>query len=295
MTKSYKKEERLSPQARKLIEKANKISVYNGEKALDYLLSVEPRELNPYDRRKVGREILLRLNQLGKEFDDLSAFKSNYGIVTGEDMTYDAKHENMSERFLDKNSDKKEADELFSTAQKRVAKGEYSDLPSSPRYIWAENLINGGGQYVPDNADDRDLSSPLDSYMRAGKMYEDSGMFDKAIVSYQRALKVFKLTPIEISEEYSKKQLQKDLARVKKEKIELDKRKHRVGMQTSDLTSRLSLVIAIAGVLSGLFFLSPNITGNAIANGSQSSGSWSGIILFLIGIAGLFFYFRKKR
>jgi len=62
----------------------------------------------------------------------------------------------------------------------------------------------------------------------------------------------------------------------------------------SDLTSRLSSVIAIAGVLGGLFFLSTNITGNAIANVSQSSGNILGAVLLVIGLVAGFFWVKKK-
>jgi len=56
----------------------------------------------------------------------------------------------------------------------------------------------------------------------------------------------------------------------------------------------VSTVVAVGGFLGSLFFLGSNVTGNAIGNLSKNSGSGIGIILFLIGLAGVFFYFRKK-
>ena len=56
----------------------------------------------------------------------------------------------------------------------------------------------------------------------------------------------------------------------------------------------ISSIIAITGVLAGIFFLSSNITGNAIGL-SQTSSNWIGRTLFLIGLVGAFVYFRKIR
>jgi len=56
----------------------------------------------------------------------------------------------------------------------------------------------------------------------------------------------------------------------------------------------ISGVVAIAGVFFGLFFLSFNLTGNAIAvNGTATN--WIGVILFVIGLIGAFAYFRKGK
>jgi hypothetical protein len=61
------------------------------------------------------------------------------------------------------------------------------------------------------------------------------------------------------------------------------------------LEQRVSSVVAIAGLVSSFFFLGSSITGNAIGNISRSSGSWLGICLFLVGIAGALFWFRSKK
>ncbi|MBI2632005.1 hypothetical protein HYW75_03305 [Candidatus Pacearchaeota archaeon] len=54
-----------------------------------------------------------------------------------------------------------------------------------------------------------------------------------------------------------------------------------------------TLILIFLG--NSLFFVSSNITGNAIANLSQKSSNWIGGVLFFIGIIGAFFYFRTKR
>ena len=62
-----------------------------------------------------------------------------------------------------------------------------------------------------------------------------------------------------------------------------------------DLDSLLSLIISIAGLGAGIFFLSSNLTGNVTGNLNPTSSNGIGIILFIIGIVGAFVYFRKNR
>ncbi len=62
----------------------------------------------------------------------------------------------------------------------------------------------------------------------------------------------------------------------------------------SGLDSSLSSVLAIAGILGGLFFLSPNMTGNAIANVSQNSGNILGAVLLVVGLIAGFFSVKKR-
>jgi len=52
-------------------------------------------------------------------------------------------------------------------------------------------------------------------------------------------------------------------------------------------------VLSIGSVLAGIFFLSPNLTGNVIGNVTKSSGNIFGGILFILGIVGAFFTLRK--
>ena len=57
---------------------------------------------------------------------------------------------------------------------------------------------------------------------------------------------------------------------------------------------KLNPLISSVSLLLGLIFLSPSITGNAIANLTTKTTSIIGAGLFIVGIVGSYFYFRKK-
>lgn len=59
------------------------------------------------------------------------------------------------------------------------------------------------------------------------------------------------------------------------------------------LEGKVGGIIAIIGLLGGTLFLSYNLTGNVI--GSSSTDNFIGAVLFLVGVVGTFFYFRKRR
>lgn len=66
-------------------------------------------------------------------------------------------------------------------------------------------------------------------------------------------------------------------------------------VRKKELEHIISTIIGIVVIGISLFFLDSSITGNAIGSSSKSSGSWIGIVLFLIGIAVAIFWFSKKR
>ncbi len=57
---------------------------------------------------------------------------------------------------------------------------------------------------------------------------------------------------------------------------------------------RYQAVIATLGLLGAIFFLSPNITGNAIGNMTNSSSSTIGIIFLFVGLIAGFFTLKNK-
>ncbi len=54
-------------------------------------------------------------------------------------------------------------------------------------------------------------------------------------------------------------------------------------------------LIAIIGLLASIFFLSFNLTGNTISNLSKRDGNVLGIVFFLVGLIGGFFYLRYQK
>jgi hypothetical protein len=65
-------------------------------------------------------------------------------------------------------------------------------------------------------------------------------------------------------------------------------------MRNKTLERRVSLVITIAGLGAGIFFLSSNITGNAIADLSTNTTSFLGAGLFVVGLVAGFFWLKRR-
>ena len=60
------------------------------------------------------------------------------------------------------------------------------------------------------------------------------------------------------------------------------------------IESHVNAVVFIAIGIVGLFFLSPNLTGNVIGNLPTGNSSVIGAILFLVGLVGAFFTYKNK-
>ena len=56
----------------------------------------------------------------------------------------------------------------------------------------------------------------------------------------------------------------------------------------------VAAIFSAIGV-AGLFFLSPNLTGNVIGNASINTSNVIGAVLFFVGIIGLFFTFKRNK
>lgn len=66
------------------------------------------------------------------------------------------------------------------------------------------------------------------------------------------------------------------------------------GHKTSQL-EKTAAAASIVGILGGLFFLSSNITGNAVANVSPSSSNIFGAVLLVVGLVAGFFWISNKK
>ena len=58
---------------------------------------------------------------------------------------------------------------------------------------------------------------------------------------------------------------------------------------------KIAAAASIVGILGGLFFLSPNLTGNAVAGMNITNANFIGAGLMLIGLFAGYFYLRSKK
>jgi len=142
-----------------------------------------------------------------------------------------------------------------------------------------------GGPYSNRGFDsDFGMDTDLDKFDRAKANYNRAKkrldkLYDK---SHSKAIKLNKQYDILVSK------LGKDAEEVYK--FEKDK----LGMHKNK-ESKLVTITSIIGLVGGIFFLSPNLTGNVIGNLTQPSSDVIGTVLLVIGLIGGFFWFRSRR
>ncbi|MBM3247087.1 hypothetical protein FJZ17_00920 [Candidatus Pacearchaeota archaeon] len=240
-----KKEGRLSPTARKILSDIRTKFSHSQIKAREYLLSINPRELTPYDRLKLSREIKVRYK------DASSSSKGKY-----------KKSWRTSDSWQDYNPET-----LSTAAEDAYGAGEWNLKQK-------EALANAGG-----------------CFERAGQLYEDAGNLERARFSYDRALLYLRRADkqgIWGEDEQSKKEVIEHLI----SSIKRIQKKQRV---TKRGLEKVAATASIIGVLGGIFFLSSNITGNAIADLTTKTTSFLGAGLLIVGLVAGFFYIKDKK
>ena len=60
------------------------------------------------------------------------------------------------------------------------------------------------------------------------------------------------------------------------------------------IPKRISVTTSIIGIVSGIFFLSPNLTGNVVGNLNQTSTNFIGGGFLILGLVAGFFWFKKS-
>ena len=131
--------------------------------------------------------------------------------------------------------------------------------------------------------DSSDRAVAGDNYHEASRLYEQIGDFNNALhYEVLSGSNKGRLFPKIYTTSKAAEKGEED----RQQRLELLRAKIKAGK--GDLTSRVSSVIAIAGILGGLFFLSSNITGNAIADMSTQNSSIFGAGLFIIGLVAGF-------
>ena len=74
-----------------------------------------------------------------------------------------------------------------------------------------------------------------------------------------------------------------------------EKLEQKVDNEDTGLGKKLTPVIATLGLLSGIFFLSSNITGNAIADMTTKTTSFLGAGLLIVGLVAGFFWLKGRK
>ena len=52
-------------------------------------------------------------------------------------------------------------------------------------------------------------------------------------------------------------------------------------------------ILTVIGLVLGLFFLSPILTGSAVANLNQTTSSWVGLVLLVLAVIGAYTLLKK--
>ena len=154
---------------------------------------------------------------------------------------------------------------------------------------YAENgeMIKGSHSWDPSGFKD----PASERIKRAGYHFKMAGGAATYGKDYRAAAKYFTKAAKyydEIDDHKAAENLRKDAASVR----------HLVAREKTGirgLLRKLHIASTVIVLLSGIFFLSPNITGNVIGNNSINSSNLIGAILFFIGLIGLLFTFKRNK
>jgi len=281
------KEDRLSPVARKLLNYARKKYSMNPQGAIEYLQSQSSEDLNLYDRQKIGREILARYKAIGEDSVDLDKIRGEYGLETSRDRQR-FEEENRPGKYLEKYKQGpgklKKAEENLVKGKKRI--NEYVENIFSMDN--SATILDPGGSGIHDY-----LINPL---LESGQSFESLGKFDKSQEAHSLAYewnlffrnmgrKMSIAQARDFFENHPK--LKPSLEGIKEES------KRSKGLERA-LNSASPAIVSV-GILSGIFFLSTNITGNAIADFSTKTTSFLGAGLLIVGLVASFFWIKSRK
>jgi tetratricopeptide (TPR) repeat protein len=205
-----KKDVKLSPKAKKLLEGARTKFSHDPKKAINLLRSANPEDLNMYDRQKIGREILVRLKSAGPGYIDRESIAFVYGLETPQ-QKYQSQEEGKtgrSYRLLEKRG---KAEEDFDNAQFKE------------RHHLFGQAIN--------------------LYWSAGRKYKESGSIDKALISYEQAVDLLPKNDEYIS--FNEELMKRELDQLKQIKA----RKDKLRVSPLEQTAAATAIIGIIGGL----------------------------------------------
>ena len=140
------------------------------------------------------------------------------------------------------------------------------------------------------------LQDAVECYEKAAKHYLSAKEPKKAMAAYESARRVYRKMSNKAEKEGNETiadNFYKEAGRERLKANRIDRAMHGEYHGLEGKTAAVA-VISILGILSGIFFLSPNLTGNAIGNMTNSTTNIIGVVLFAIGIVGAFFWFRNR-
>jgi tetratricopeptide (TPR) repeat protein len=265
MKKESIKVKRLSPKVRNLIDSARNKYSTQPEKAIKYLQSISPSDLNMYDRQKVGREILSRVDLGGDYIEGQKSFLFRQKVADEYGVNY---HSRDSRKSFKKGEDRGLGEVWYAL---RDAKEGNKHLEIAMKARKKKNF-----------------QAASQNYSIAGQMFRDAGLYDKAMLAYETGAEMNKLDP-----EFTV--FVEPIKEVREKINELREQKKSSESKRRSALENAVGVIMIIGFLGSIFFLSSNITGNAVANLSLNTTSWIGGVLLVVGlVAGLFWMKSKK-
>ena len=166
-----KKYQRLSPKAKNLIDGARKNFAHDLVKAREHLMSIDPSELNMYDRRKIGREILVRKDE-SKE----PGLREEHFVVN----PFKYETESLKEQFSHNISLRVENRKIIEAYELIETEDELPKLKS--------NLLRRANLLF--NRAFRNFTAstfPATDFMDAAELYETCGYDDKVKLSIEKA------------------------------------------------------------------------------------------------------------
>lgn len=127
----------------------------------------------------------------------------------------------------------------------------------------------------------------------AGRILEEEGKYGAAEKCYDKSLRYFGSKNIWATNEWAKKDILERNGGVREKRL-LKIGKY-LGRRESRKLEKTVETVAIIGLFGGIFFLSSNITGNAIANMTNSSSNILGAGLLIVGLVAGFFWMKSRR
>lgn len=310
MVKKEKKVERLSPRARELLDITRNRFPHSQKQAAEYLMqnSLYDTTLTPYDRQKIGREVLIRIRSsrdyVGPSYNDVA---KSYGLSSTESIREDREdlsRLNTAELYK---SGKDRTEELGNRLNTRGG-GVYRNMEfiRSPKELLEERkkdfrileeLIDRGHFEIAKDLINKQKRALYDSEQYVRYWPATENRLGQVIPGQKEVYRDNQKVKLNTPHREALSHLEEDLNTRKKKIFS---------------SSKLTPVIATLGLLSGIFFLSNSFTnnvtgnvisnsgsiplvGNAIANLSTQNISLIGAGLVAIGLIAGFFWIKKKK